>query len=156
GGEKRAHQVLCRIANSIDALIGNEEDLQKGLGIAGPEVDATKSKLDPDAFFKLIDRVVEQSPHIKLVATTLREVHSTSRHDWAAVLWLDGKKYLSPTCHLDVLDRIGGGDGFSSGLIYGLLTGRSPEEALRLGWAHGALLTTFPGSGRTRGLRLPG
>ena len=70
-------------------------------------------------------------------------MHSTNRHDWAAVLWLDGKRFVSPTCHLDVLDRIGGGDGFASGLIYGLIAGRSPEEALRLGWAR-ALLTTFP------------
>ena len=104
-----------------------------------------QSKLDPDTFFKLIDRVVEQHPNIKLVATTLREVHSTNRHDWAAVLWLDGQRYVSPTCNLDVVDRIGGGDGFAAGLIYGLISGRPPEEALRLGWAHGALLTTFPG-----------
>ena len=93
----------------------------------------------------MIDRVVEQHPNIKLVATTLREVHSTNRHDWAAVLWLDGQKFVSPTVQLDVIDRIGGGDGFAGGLIYGLLTGRPPEEALRLGWAHGRLLTTFPG-----------
>ena len=144
GGETRAHQVLRRIAGSIDALFGNEEDLQKGLGIAGPEV-AGASKLDPDSFFQLIDRVVAQFPNIKLVATTLREVHSTCRHDWAAVLWLDGRRFVSPTCSLDVHDRIGGGDGFAAGLIYGLLTGKSPEEALRLGWAHGALLTTYPG-----------
>jgi 2-dehydro-3-deoxygluconokinase len=106
---------------------------------------AAKSSLDPDTFFIMIDRVVEQFPNIKLVATTLREVHSTNRHDWAAVLWLDGKRYVSPQCHLDVIDRIGGGDGFAAGLIYGLITGRSPEEALRLGWAHGALLTTYHG-----------
>jgi 2-dehydro-3-deoxygluconokinase len=72
-------------------------------------------------------------------------VHSTNRHDWGAVLWLDGERYVSPTCQLDVICRIGGGDGFASGLIYGLIAGRSPEEALRLGWAHGAMLTTFPG-----------
>ena len=117
----------------------------KGPGHRRPRGRTAKSKLDPDTFFKLIDRVVEQHPNIKLVATTLREVHSTNRHDWAAVLWLDGKRYVSPTCQLDVIDRIGGGDGFAAGLIYGLLSGRSPEEALRLGWAHGALLTTFPG-----------
>src|SRR5205814_2801820 len=93
----------------------------------------------------MIERVAEQHPNVKLVATTLREVHSTNRHDWAAVLWLDGQRYVSPTCQLDVLDRIGGGDGFASGLIYGLLSGRPPEEALRLGWAHGALITTFHG-----------
>jgi 2-dehydro-3-deoxygluconokinase len=144
GGPERARQVLRRIVGNVDALFGNEEDLQKGLGIAGPEV-ATKATLDPDTFFMMIDRVVEQQPHVKLVATTLREVHSTNRHDWAAVLWLEGQRFVSPTCELDVLDRIGGGDGFASGLVYGLLSGRSPEEALRLGWAHGALLTTFPG-----------
>ncbi len=145
GGAARGQQVMKQIAGQLDALIGNEEDLQKGLGIAGPDVASTKSKLDPETFFALIERVVEQHPNIKLVATTLREVHSTNRHDWAAVLWLEGKRYVSPTCQLDVVDRIGGGDGFAGGLIYGLLTGRTPEEALRLGWAHGALLTTFPG-----------
>jgi 2-dehydro-3-deoxygluconokinase len=145
GGEKKGQQVIRRIVNNVDALFGNEEDLQKGLGIAGPVVDSTKSKLDPDAFFKLINLVVGQHPNIKLVATTLREVHSTNRHDWAAVLWLNGKHYVSPTCTLDVHDRIGGGDGFAAGLIYGLIAGRTPDEALRLGWAHGALLTTYPG-----------
>ena len=144
GGAERGQQVIKGIAGHLDALIGNEEDLQKGLGLAGPEV-AAKSKLDPDAFFALIDRVVDQHPNIRLVATTLREVHSTNRHDWAAVLWLDGQRYVTPTLELDVLDRIGGGDGFAAGLIYGLISGRSPEESLRLGWAHGALLTTFPG-----------
>ena len=144
GGAERGQQVIKKIAGQLDALFGNEEDLQKGLGIAGPEV-ASKSKLDPDTFFTLIERVVQQHPNIKLVATTLREVHSTNRHDWAAVVWLDGQRYVSPTCQLDVVDRIGGGDGFAAGLVYGLLAGRPPEEALRLGWAHGALLTTFPG-----------
>jgi 2-dehydro-3-deoxygluconokinase len=144
GGAEKGQQVSRSIASQLDALIGNEEDLQKGLGIAGPDV-AAKSKLDPESFFELIETVVQQFPNIKLVATTLREVHSTNRHDWAAVLWLDGQRYVSPTLQLDVLDRIGGGDGFAAGLIYGLISGRSPEEALRLGWAHGALLTTYPG-----------
>jgi 2-dehydro-3-deoxygluconokinase len=144
GGLPRAQQTLRKIAGQIDALIGNEEDLQLGLGIKGLEV-TTKSKLDPDKFFKMIESVVEQFPNIKMVATTLREVHSANRHDWAAVLWLNGEKFVSPTCQLDILDRIGGGDGFASGLIYGLIADRKPEEALRLGWAHGALLTTFPG-----------
>ncbi len=146
GGEKKGQEVCRRIADQIDVLIGNEEDLQKGLGVAGPKVDDSKSKLDTGAFFEVIERVVKQHPNIKLVATTLREVHSTNRHDWSAVMWLDGKEYrIDAPCELDVLDRIGGGDGFGSGLIYGLLSGRSPEESLRLGWAHGALLTTFPG-----------
>jgi 2-dehydro-3-deoxygluconokinase len=144
GGASRAPQVLNRIVEHVDALVGNEEDLQKGLGITGPDV-ASSSKLDPESFFQIIDRVVERHPNIKLVATTLREVHSTNRHDWAAVLWLNGQRHVSPTLKLDVLDRIGGGDGFAAGLFYGLMDGRPPEEALRLGWAHGALLTTFPG-----------
>ncbi len=144
GGAEKGQAVMRRIAGQLDALIGNEEDLQKGLGITGPDV-AQKSKLDPDTFFGLIERVVEQFPNIKMVATTLREVHSTNRHDWAAVLWLDGQRFVSPTMQLDVIDRIGGGDGFAGGLLYGLISGRSPEEALRLGWAHGALLTTFQG-----------
>jgi 2-dehydro-3-deoxygluconokinase len=89
--------------------------------------------------------VVERHPRVKIVATTLREVHSTNRHSWSAVAWIDGKSYAAPTCELDVLDRVGGGDGFASGLIYGLLGGEDPAEAVKLGWAHGALLTTFPG-----------
>ncbi len=146
GGPERARQVLRRIVSNVDALVGNEEDLQHGLGIPGPDVAAkSQSQLDPDTFFQMIDRTVQQFPNIRMVATTLREVHSTNRHAWAAVLWLDGRKFVSPTCQLDVVCRIGGGDGFAAGLVYGLITGRQPEEALRLGWAHGAFLTTFPG-----------
>ncbi|MBL8798475.1 MAG: sugar kinase [Planctomycetia bacterium] len=144
GGLKRAQEVLKRIVDNVDVLIGNEEDMQKGLGIAGPEV-AAKSSLDPDVFFLMIDRVAEQHRNIKVVATTLREVHSTNRHDWGAVLWYNGQRHVSPTCQLDVYDRIGGGDGFGSGLIYGFLTGQPPEKCLRLGWAHGAFLTTYHG-----------
>jgi 2-dehydro-3-deoxygluconokinase len=146
GGEQRAVETMRRIVEHVDCLIGNEEDMQKGLGVKGPEVTSkTESKLDPNVFFGMIDATVKAFPKVKMVATTLREVHSTNRHDWAAVLWLNGQKYTSPTAHLDVIDRIGGGDGFAAGLIYGLLSDRPPEEALRLGWAHGALLTTFPG-----------
>ncbi|HAL54971.1 MAG TPA: ribokinase, partial [Bacteroidetes bacterium] len=136
--------VVARIVENADVLVGNEEDLQKGLGIPGPEVEA-KSKLDPSAFFAMIDRVVAKHPQVKIVATTLREVHSTNRHGWSAVAWINGKTYAAPTCELDVVDRVGGGDGFASGFIYGLLSGESPEAAVKLGWAHGALLTTFPG-----------
>jgi 2-dehydro-3-deoxygluconokinase len=144
GGHARAVEVIRRIVENVDVLVGNEEDLQMGLGIPGPEV-AAKSKLDPSAFFGMIDRVVARHPQIKIVATTLREVHSTNRHSWGAVAWIDGRTYISPTCQLDVLDRVGGGDGFASGFFYGLMTGEPPEEAIKLGWAHGALLTTFPG-----------
>ncbi len=144
GGEDTAQAVLRRIVENVDVLVGNEEDLQKGLGIKGPEV-AASSKLDPSAFFGMIDRVVAKYPGVKVVATTLREVHSTNRHSWGAVTWIDGKTYVSPTCEIDVYDRVGGGDGFAAGLFYGLLAGEPEEEALKLGWAHGALLTTFPG-----------
>ncbi|MBX3421588.1 MAG: sugar kinase [Pirellulaceae bacterium] len=144
-GDESKGQEMCRqIASHCDVLIGNEEDLQKGLGIAGQDVES-KSELDPKAFFAMIDQVVERFPNVKLVATTLRQVHSTNRHDWAAVMWYDGQRYISPTMKLDVICRIGGGDGFASGLIYGMLDGRSPQQALQLGWAHGALITTFVG-----------
>jgi 2-dehydro-3-deoxygluconokinase len=146
GGEKPAVETLRKIVANVDCLVGNEEDMQKGLGVAGPEVaKKAESKLDPGVFFGMIENTVKVFPNVKMVATTLREVHSTNRHDWGAVLWLEGQKYTSPTCELDVIDRIGGGDGFAAGCFYGLLTGRSPQEALNLGWAHGALLTTYPG-----------
>jgi len=144
GGQQKAVEVIGRIVEHVDVLVGNEEDLQKGIGIEGQDV-GSHSKLDPSAFFAMIDKVVAKHPHVKGVATTLREVHSTNRHTWGAVAWLDGKTYQSPTCQLDVIDRVGGGDGFAAGFIYGLLSGETPQEAVNLGWAHGALLTTFPG-----------
>jgi 2-dehydro-3-deoxygluconokinase len=144
GGHTRAVALIARIVKHVDVLVGNEEDLQKGLGIPGPEVHAT-SKLDPSAFFQMIDRVVEKHPNIKIVATTLREVYSTNRHRWGSVAWIQGKTFVSPQCELDVLDRVGGGDGFAAGFFYGIMKDESPDDALRLGWAHGALLTTFPG-----------
>lgn len=144
GGQQKAVEVISRIVEHVDVLVGNEEDLQKGLGIPGPEV-AAKSKLDPSAFFAMIDKVTTKHPNVKVVATTLREVHSTSRHSWSAVAWVSGKTYSAPTCDLDIRDRVGGGDGFASGFFYGLMSGETPEEAVRIGWAHGALLTTFPG-----------
>ncbi len=144
GGEHKAAQTIARIVEHVDVLVGNEEDLQKGLGIQGPEV-AARSKLDPSVFLGMIDSVVRKYPRVKVVATTLRDVHSTNRHSWSAVAWIDGKTYNAPTAELDVYDRVGGGDGFAAGFFYGLLAGEAPERAVRLGWAHGALLTTFPG-----------
>jgi 2-dehydro-3-deoxygluconokinase len=144
GGPDKAVDVIDHIVKNVDVLVGNEEDLQMGLGIPGPEV-AAKSKLDPSAFFGMMDNVRRKHPQVKIVATTLREVHSTNRHSWSAVAWINGKTFQAPTAELDVYDRVGGGDGFAAGLIYGLLSGASEEEAVRLGWAHGALLTTFPG-----------
>ena len=144
GGHDQAVAVLDKIVKNVDVLVGNEEDLQLGLGIPGPEV-AAKSKLDPSAFYGMIGNVTKKHPQIKIVATTLREVHSTNRHSWSAVAWINGQTFSAPACELDVLDRVGGGDGFASGLIYGLLNGEPEQEAVKLGWAHGALLTTFPG-----------
>jgi 2-dehydro-3-deoxygluconokinase len=144
GGESRAVETIGKIVEHVDVLVGNEEDLQKGLGIQGPEV-GHKSKLDPSVFFDMIKDVSKKLPKVKAVATTLREVHTTNRHSWSAVAWIEGKTYAAPTAELDVYDRVGGGDGFASGLIYGLLSGEPPEQAVKLGWAHGALLTTFPG-----------
>src|SRR4029079_16980899 len=103
----------------VDCIIGNEEDLQKGLGLKGPDVAKKgESKLDSGAFFQIIDQAPAKYPHVKLVATTLREVHSTNRHEWGAVVWYDGKQYVSPTCNLDVVDRIGGGAGFDAGVTH--------------------------------------
>lgn len=144
GGEGRAVETLRRIVEHVDVLVGNEEDLQKGLGLKGPEV-AAASKLDPSAFVAMMQTVVERFPNVKVVATTLREVLSSNRHNWSAVAWFGGQIVLAPTCQLDVYDRVGGGDGFAAGFFYGLMAGRPAEEAVRLGWAHGALLTTFPG-----------
>jgi 2-dehydro-3-deoxygluconokinase len=144
GGQARAQAVIDEIVRYVDVLVGNEEDLQKGLGIPGPEVEK-KSKLDPSLFFAMIGDVVKKYPQVKIVATTLREVHTTNHHSWGAVAWVNGKTHVSPTCELTIYDRVGGGDGFASGFIYGVLTDEDPETALKLGWAHGALLTTFPG-----------
>jgi 2-dehydro-3-deoxygluconokinase len=144
GGQQKGVEVISRIVEHVDVLVGNEEDLQKGLGMEGQDVHA-QSKLDPSAFFAMIDKVVVKHPGVKAVATTLREVHHTNHHTWGAVAWVDGKTYQSPTCQLNVIDRVGGGDGFAAGFIYGLLSGEAPQEAVNLGWAHGALLTTFPG-----------
>jgi 2-dehydro-3-deoxygluconokinase len=118
GGESTAVATLNKIVKNVDVLVGNEEDLQKGLGIAGPEV-AAKSKLDPSAFFGMIEKVLKQHPQIKILATTLREVHSTNHHSWSAVAWINGKNYVAPTCELDVLDRVGGGDGVAQNLQVG-------------------------------------
>ncbi len=144
GNLDRARETFGRIVENVDVLVGNEEDLQKSLGVSGPDA-VGGSKLDPTAFFDTIGRVVDRYPNIRIVATTLREVQSTNRHNWSAVAWFNGEQVVAPTTQLDVYDRVGGGDGFASGLIFGLLTGESPEQCVRLGWAHGALITTFPG-----------
>ena len=149
GGEKTAVEIISRIVEHVDVLVGNEEDLQKGLGIPGPEVTEPSrpdvAGLDPAPFVAMMEKVRARHPGVKAVATTLRQVHSTSRHDWSAVAWMNGQTFSAPTVEIEVHDRVGGGDGFAAGFFYGLLAGESPQAAVKLGWAHGALLTTFPG-----------
>jgi len=152
GGLEAAQKTFRAIVENVDVLLGNEEDLQLGLGIKGQDVEKA-SKLDTSAFFAMIDEVTTEFPNIQAVATTLREVENSNRHQWGAVVWCKGEQAVTPVCELGVVDRIGGGDGFATGLIYGFLSGRSLDETIRLGWAHGALLTTFPGD--TTMARLP-
>jgi len=144
GGLDKAQETLNRIVEHVDVLVGNEEDLQKGLTHPrqGAKLDAGEGT--GGLWLESAHRA-SKLPNVKAVATTLREVHSTNRHSWSAVLWLEGRTYQAKTIELDVIDRIGGGDGFASGLIYGMLSGKDPQTALNLGWAHGALLTTYPG-----------
>lgn len=144
GGSRAARAVLRRIVDFVDVLVGNEEDLQKGLGVPGPEPVSTRA-LDPGVFLSMIDKVVVDHPSVKVVATTLREVTSASRHTWSAVAWAGGESHVAPAIDLDIYDRVGGGDGFASGFFYGLLSGEPLAGAVNLGWAHGALVTTFPG-----------
>ncbi len=144
GGAERAAPILQRIVENVDVLVGIDEHFEKGLGIrVAPSANA--SPMDPSAFFAAAPRVVERFPRLKVIATTLRAVHSANRHTWSAAAWIDGQAYVAPACELDVYDRVGGGDGFAAGLFYGLLAGEPAQEALKLGWAHGALLATFPG-----------
>jgi 2-dehydro-3-deoxygluconokinase len=151
GGVEQARAVTRRLVEEVDVLVGNEEDMQLSLGIAGPEAGRASS-LDPSAFVGMIEKVQTQYPRIRVIATTLREVQSASRHAWSAIASVDGVLHQAPTLELDVVDRVGGGDGFASGLFYGLLAGLPADEALRLGWAHGALLTTYPGDTTMAGL----
>jgi 2-dehydro-3-deoxygluconokinase len=145
GGNELAVKVNHRIVSHLDVLFANETDLQNGLGIEGPKGISKKSDLDAGRFKSMIREVSDRYPNIRLVATTLRQVRSASRHDWKALVWYDGQFYESPSRELDIYDRIGGGDGFAAGLIYGLLTNQPPRKAILTGWAHGALLTTYPG-----------
>lgn len=144
GGDKQVRSVYERIVDNVDVLVGNEEDLQKALGIPGPEI-GRPTGLDPGAFAEMIEGLLDRFPSIKLAATTLRDVVSSSRHMWSAVASIDRELYVAPVVELEVLDRVGSGDGFAAGLFYGLLAGEGPQKSVDLGWAHGALMTGFPG-----------
>jgi 2-dehydro-3-deoxygluconokinase len=130
----------------IDCLIGNEEDFQKVLGYEVHGVDIEKGELDTSAFRDMVNRVVKDFPNIKIVGTTLRGVKTATINDWSAIMWTEGKFYDGLKFDdLEIEDRVGGGDGFASGFTYGFLTGKSPQECVNLGVAHGALLMSTMG-----------
>jgi 2-dehydro-3-deoxygluconokinase len=143
---QKAQQVTRELVPYIDCLIGNEEDFQKVLGFEVEGVDENLSALDTSAYKKMVEKVVKAYPNVKVVGTTLREVKSGLVNNWSAILWSEGKFYESRRYdNLEIEDRVGGGDGFSSGFAYGFLTGKSPQECVDLGAAHGALLQTTRG-----------
>ena len=146
GGQDRAREVNRAVAPLVDVMLGNEEDFSAALGFEVAGVDRDLSALDPERFGAMMAQVVAAYPNIRVVATTLRAVVSASRNDWSAVCWADGalhRSLLRPS--LEILDRVGGGDSFASGLIYGLLSGLDLQQALEYGAAHGALAMTTPG-----------
>jgi len=143
---QKAQQVTKELVPHIDCLIGNEEDFQKVLGFEVEGVDEHLSALDTRAYKKMVEKVVKAYPNVKVVGTTLREVKSGLVNNWSAILWHEGTFYESRRYDgLEIEDRVGGGDGFSSGFAYGFLTGKSPQECVDLGAAHGALLQTTRG-----------
>jgi len=146
GGKARAQEVNQGLAHYVDVMIGNEEDFSAALGYEIEGIDDNLTQLDPTAFGGMIQRVTADYPNLQCVGTTLRGVRSASRNDWGAVLWVDGSLYESTfRPELEIFDRVGGGDSFASGLIYGLLEGKAPQECVEYGAAHGALAMTTPG-----------
>ena len=143
GGRESAQSVLGRIMEHVDVLVGNEDDLQAGLGVTGPRFPSASTFADH--FRAAAESAVVRYPRVKIVATTIRDVRSANRHGWTAIAWINGVIETAPVLELDVLDRVGGGDGFAAGFFAGLLSGETGQQALRLGWAHGALVTTYPG-----------
>ena len=146
GGQHRAREVNRELVELVDVLFGNEEDFTAALGFAVEGVDEALTSLDPDGYARMVERVASQFPNLQVVATTLRTARTASRNDWGALLWADGKLYPAPLRRdLDILDRVGGGDSFASGLAYAFLAGFGPAEAVEWGAAHGALAMTTPG-----------
>jgi 2-dehydro-3-deoxygluconokinase len=146
GGQKRAQEVNREIAKHVDVMIGNEEDFTACLGFAVEGADENLLHLDVTAFRKMIETAVKDFPNFKVTATTLRAAKTATRNDWGAICWMDGRFYESRQYpDLEILDRVGGGDSFASGLIYGLMTTGDPQEAVEYGAAHGALAMTTPG-----------
>ena len=151
GGFEAARTVNRALAAEVDVLIGNEEDFTACLGLEVAGVDEHLTGLDPSAFEAMIEEATSQFPNLKVVATTLREVHSATRNDWGAVAWSadSGFVHATPRRDLEILDRVGGGDSFVAGLAYGLLSELELSEAVEWGAAHGALAMTTPGDTST-------
>ena len=146
GGQKRAQEVNREIAGSVDVMIGNEEDFTAGFGFHVEGTDENLLHIDVTAFRKMIKTAVKTFPNLKAAATTLRAAKTATVNDWAAIAWMDGKFYESRKySDLEILDRVGGGDSFASGFIYGLMTSGDPQKAVDYGAAHGALAMTTPG-----------
>ncbi|MCX5645859.1 MAG: sugar kinase [Phycisphaerae bacterium] len=163
GGQKKAREVNREIASQVDVMLGNEEDFTAALGFEVKGVDKSFSALDPTNFKRMIETAVKEFPNFKVVATTLRNAKTATRNDWGAVMYAnpsrasgssDGRFYdATPRPDLEIYDRVGGGDSFASGLIYGLMEGKSPEQAVNYGAAHGALAMTTPGDTTTATLK---
>ncbi len=150
GGQKKAQEINRKLAPYIDVMMGNEEDFTACLGLEVPGIDKHLSKLDPSNFKKMILEAVKQFPNFKAVATTLRNAKTASINDWGAILYTGGKFYEATLReNLEIYDRVGGGDSFASGLIYGLMEGKTPQQAVEYGAAHGALAMTTPGDTTT-------
>jgi 2-dehydro-3-deoxygluconokinase len=146
GGHQRAQEVNRQLASLVDVMLGNEEDFTAALGFEVEGVDENLSGLDPENFRKMIERAVKEFSNFAVVATTLRDAKTATVNDWGAVCYHDGRLYQAATREgLEILDRVGGGDSFASGLIYGLLSGQGPQWAVECGAAHGALAMTTPG-----------
>jgi len=146
GGQARAREVNRELAPFVDVMIGNEEDFTAALGFEVEGLDENHSKLDVTNFEKMITQACKTFPNFQAVATTLRNARTASFNDWAAVLHTGGKLYKSMIReNLEILDRVGGGDSFASGVIYGFLSGRDPQYCVDCGAAHGALAMTTPG-----------
>ena len=146
GGLKKAQEVNREIAKHVDVMIGNEEDFTASLGFEVKGADHNLSKIELDAFKEMIETAVKEFPNFKVAATTLRRVITATKNDWSAILWHDGKFHQSrPYPELEILDRVGGGDSFASGLQFGFLQFNDPQKAVDYGAAHGALASTTPG-----------
>jgi 2-dehydro-3-deoxygluconokinase len=146
GGRERARQVNTELAPLVDVMLGNEEDFSAALGFPVEGVDEDLAKLDPERFGTMMARVSAAYPNLRVLATTLRAVRSASRNDWSAVCYAGGGLHrATERPDLEILDRVGGGDSFASGLIYGLLSGLDIPLSLEYGAAHGALAMTTPG-----------